>query len=84
MKDLLKFLPQILGFIPDLMKNLKGIVILFFVLGILGGLGYLGYIFVINYKDPYKCVSNQLYKQVSMDSDVYLFVGDYCVDGKSE
>jgi hypothetical protein len=38
----------------------------------------------MNYKDPYKCVSNQLYKQVSMDSDVYLFVGDYCVDGKSE
>lgn len=84
MKDLLKFLPQILGVLPDLMKNLKGIVILFFVLGILGGLGYLGYIFVINYKDPYKCVSNQLYKQVSMDSDVYLFVGDYCVDGKTE
>ena len=83
MKDLLKFLPQILGFIPDLIKNLKGIIILFFVLGILVGLGYLGYIFVMNYKDPYMCVNNQLYKQESMDSGVYLFVGDYCVDGKA-
>ena len=69
MKDILKFLPQILAFIPSLMGNLKSIVILVLVLGVLGGIGYGVYYYGINiYKDPYKCFNNEIYERMSVES----------------
>lgn len=76
MKDLLKFLPQILGYMPQIIKYIKYIPILM----ILGGIGYAGYYFVITYKDPYKCFNNEIYERMSIDSAVYKFKGGYCVD----
>ena len=83
MKDILKFLPQILAFIPSLMGNLKSIVILVLVLGVLGGIGYGVYYYGINiYKDPYKCFNNEIYERMSVESTVYQFKGCYCVNEK--
>ncbi len=62
---------------PELVKYIKYIPILM----ILAGIGYGIVYFVQNYKDPYQCFNNQLYKQVSIDSNIYTFVGDICVDG---
>jgi hypothetical protein len=78
MKQLLEILPKLLGMMPELVKYIKYIPILM----ILAGVGYGIVYFVQNYKDPYKCFNNQLYKQVSIDSNVYTFVGDICVDGQ--
>lgn len=80
MKDLLKFLPQILEFIPSIMGNLKSLIILVIVIGVFGGIGYGVYMYVINYRDPYKCFKGEIYKQISFDSDVYVFEGGYCID----
>ena len=83
MKDILKFLPQILAFIPSLMGNLKSIVILVLVLGVLGGIGYGVYYYGINiYKDTYKCFNNEIYERMSVESNVYQFKGGYCVNEK--
>jgi hypothetical protein len=35
-----------------------------------------------NHKDPYICVNNQVFEQLRIDSDVYVFVGSTCVDKK--
>ncbi len=78
MKQLLEILPKLLGMMPELVKYIKYIPILM----ILAGIGYGIVYFVQNYKDPYQCFNNQLYKQVSIDSNIYTFVGDICVDGK--
>ena len=73
-------LPKILGMMPELVKYIKYIPILM----ILAGIGY-GVLYVVqNYKDPYKCYNNQLFKQKSIDSNVYVFVGDICVSGDNE
>ena len=77
MKDLLKLLPQLLGMMPGIVKFLKYIPILM----ILAGVGYGAIYWTTNYKDPYKCVDNELYEQVRVDSNVYKFKGGYCVDG---
>ncbi|CAB4133423.1 hypothetical protein UFOVP257_185 [uncultured Caudovirales phage] len=77
MKDLLKILPQILGMMPGIVKFLKYIPILM----ILAGIGYGAIYWSKNYKDPFKCVDNQIYEQVRVDSNVYEFKGGYCVDG---
>ena len=63
---------------PEIVKYIKYIPILM----ILAAIGYGVMYFVQNYKDPYQCFNNQLYKQVSIDSNVYTFVGDICVDSK--
>ena len=78
MKQLLEMLPKLLGMMPEIVKYIK----YFPILMILAGIGYGIVYFVQNYKDPYQCFNNQLYKQVSIDSNVYTFVGDICVDSK--
>ena len=80
MKQLLEMLPKLLGMMPEIVKYIK----YFPILMILGGIGYGVVYFVQNYKDPYKCFNNQLFKQKSMDSNVYVFVGDVCVSGDDE
>jgi hypothetical protein len=80
MKDLLKFLPQFLEMMPGIVKYLKYIPILM----ILAGIGYGIFYWSQNYRDPFKCVDNQIYEQVRVDSNVYEFKGGYCVEGKDE
>ena len=80
MKDLLKFLPQFLEMMPGIVKFLKYIPILM----VLGGIGYGVFYWSQNYRDPFKCVDNQIYEQVRVDSNVYQFVGGYCVEGADE
>ena len=80
MKQLLEMLPKILGMMPEIVKYIK----YFPILMILGGIGYGTYYVVQNYKDPYKCYNNQLFQQKSIDSNVYVFVGDVCVSGNEE
>jgi hypothetical protein len=80
MKDLLKFLPQILELMPGIVKYLKYIPILM----ILAGIGYGIFFWSQNYRDPFKCVDNQIYEQVRVDSNVYEFKGGYCVEGKDK
>jgi hypothetical protein len=80
MKDLLKFLPQILEMMPGIVKYLKYIPILM----ILAGIGYGIFFWSQNYRDPFKCVDNQIYEQVRVDSNVYEFKGGYCVEGKDK
>ena len=77
MKQLLEMLPKILGAMPEIVKYIKYIPILM----ILGGIGFAAYYAMQNYKDPYLCYNNQLYAQKSIDSNVYIFVGDVCVSG---
>jgi len=48
---------------------------------ILVGIGYGVLYWFKNYRDPYKCVNNEIYEQVRVDSNVYQFKGGYCVDG---
>jgi hypothetical protein len=78
MKDLLDKLPQILGALPEVIKFLKYIPILM----VLGAIGYGAYYYAQNHKDPYKCVNNQVFEQLRVDSDVYVFKGETCVDAK--
>jgi hypothetical protein len=80
MKDLLKFLPQILELMPGIVKYLKYIPILM----VLAGIGYGIFFWSQNYRDPFKCVDNQIYEQVRVDSNVYEFKGGYCVEGKDK
>lgn len=80
MKQLLEMLPKLLGMMPEIVKYIK----YFPILMILGGVGYGVVYFVQNYKDPYKCFNNQLYAQKSIDSNVYVFVGDICVSSNDE
>jgi hypothetical protein len=77
MKDLLKFLPQFLEMMPGIVKYLKYIPILM----VLAGIGYGIFFWSQNYRDPFKCVDNQIYEQVRVDSNVYEFKGGYCVEG---
>ena len=77
MKDLLNILPKILELMPGIVQFLKHIPILM----ILAGIGYGAFYWSQNYRDPYKCVNNEIYEQVRMDSNVYQFKGGYCVDG---
>ena len=77
MKQLLEILPKLLGMMPELVKYIKYIPILM----VLAGVGYGVYYAAQNYKDPYKCFNNQLYQQKSIDSNVYIFIGDVCVSG---
>ena len=76
MKELLKNLPQILSALPEVVKYLKYLPIIM----ILAGVGFGVYSFFSSYRDPYKCVNNELYEQVRVDSNVYIFKGGYCVD----
>lgn len=80
MKQLLEMLPKLLGMMPELVKYIK----YFPILMILAGIGYGAVYFVQNYKDPYMCYNNQLFKQKSMDSNVYVFIGEICVSGNDE
>ena len=77
MKDLLNILPKILELMPGIVQFLKYIPVLM----ILAGIGYGAFYWSQNYRDPYKCVDNQIYEQVRMDSNVYEFKGGFCVDG---
>lgn len=78
MKDLLKFLPQILSALPELSKYIKILPILL----ALAGVGFGVYYFFSNYKDPYKCVNNHVFEQIRVDSNVYIFKGETCIDGE--
>ena len=77
MKELLNILPKLLELMPGIVKFLKYSPILM----ILAGIGYGAFYWSQNYRDPYKCVNNEIYEQVRMDSNVYQFKGGYCVDG---
>ena len=48
---------------------------------LMAGIGYGIYYAALHYKDPFVCYNNQLYKQKSWDSNVYIFIGDVCVSG---
>ncbi len=78
MKDLLEKLPQLLGMMPQIVQFLKYIPILM----ILAGIGYGVYYYAQNHKDPFICVNNQVFEQLRLDSDVYVFRGETCVDAK--
>jgi hypothetical protein len=80
MKDLLKYLPQILNILPGIIQYIKYIPVLM----ALGGIGYGTFYFVTSYKDPYKCVDNEIYERMSLDSNVYKFKGGYCVENTKE
>ena len=80
MRQLLDNLSKILGILPEIIKYLKYIPILM----ILAGIGYGAYYVALNYRDPYKCFNNQLFKQKSLDSNVYIFVGETCIDGNEK
>ena len=75
MKQLLEMLPKILGMMPEIVKYIK----YFPILMILGGIGYGVYYAMQSYRDPYKCVDNEVYEQLRVDSGVYIFKGGYCV-----
>ena len=77
MKQLLEMLPRILSAMPEIVKYIKYIPILM----LLAGIGFAVYYGAQRYKDPYLCYNNQLYAQKSIDSNVYIFVGDVCVSG---
>jgi hypothetical protein len=79
MKNLLDILPKLLELMPGIVQFLKYIPILM----VLAGIGYGAFYWSQNYKDPFKCVDNQIYEQVRVDSNVYEFKGGYCVDGAS-
>ena len=51
---------------------------------ILGGIGYGAMYWSQNYKDPYKCFNNEVYEQLRVDSDVYVFKGGYCITGEEK
>jgi hypothetical protein len=77
MKQLLEMLPKILSFMPEIVKYIK-------YLPILAGIaivGYLVYYATSNMKDPYKCYNNQLFEQKSVLSNVYIFIGETCIEG---
>jgi len=80
MKELLNILPKLLEMMPDIVKYLKYIPILM----VLAGIGYGIFFWSQNYRDPFKCVDNQIYEQVRVDSNVYEFKGGYCVEGKDK
>jgi hypothetical protein len=80
MKELLNILPKLLEMMPGIVKYLKYIPILM----VLAGIGYGIFFWSQNYRDPFKCVDNQIYEQVRVDSNVYEFKGGYCVEGKDK
>jgi hypothetical protein len=73
LKGLLDNLPKILEILPGIIKFLP-------ILLVVGGIAVGVYYFVISYKDPFKCVDNEIYEQLRFDSNVYKFKGGYCVD----
>jgi hypothetical protein len=73
LKGLLDNLPKILEVLPGIIKFLP-------ILLVVGGIAVGIYFFVISYKDPFKCVDNEIYEQLRFDSNVYKFKGGYCVD----
>lgn len=79
MKDLFKFIPQILQYLPQVIKYLKYIPILL----VLAAIAYVGYYLSENYRDPYMCHEGEIYERLSVDSNVYKFVGGNCVSGTS-
>ena len=80
MKNLLDILPKLLELMPGIVQFLKYIPILM----ILASVGYGVFYWSQNYRDPYKCVNNEIYEQVRVDSNVYEFKGGYCVDGSTK
>lgn len=80
MKALLEILPKLLELMPGIVKFLKYIPILM----VLAGIGYGAYYWTQNYRDPYKCFNNEVYEQLRVDSDVYVFKGGYCITGQNK
>jgi hypothetical protein len=73
LKGLLDNLPKILEILPTIFKLLPIILII-------GAICAGGYYIAIYYKDPFKCVDNEIYEQLRFDSKVYRFKGGYCVN----
>ena len=73
LKGLLENLPKILEVLPGIIKFIP-------ILIIVGGIGVGVYYFIKSYKDPFKCVDNEIYEQLCFDSNVYKFKGGYCVN----
>ena len=80
LKALLDILPKLLELMPEIVKFLKYIPILM----VLAGIGYGVYYATQNYRDPYKCFNNEVYEQLRVDSDVYVFKGGYCITGEEK
>lgn len=72
LRGLLQYLPQILQILPSVARFLPAIIIVVLISASV-------YWFAINYKDPYKCVDNEIYEQIRWDSNVYKFKGGYCI-----
>ena len=70
-------LPKILELMPGIVKYIKYLPIL----AVIAIVGYLAYYATNNMKDPYLCYNNQLFEQKSALSNVYIFIGETCVDG---
>ena len=54
------------------------------ILTVLSGFLFGSYVLYNSYEDPYKCFGGEIFKRKSIDSDVYEFVGGYCVDKSDE
>jgi hypothetical protein len=80
LKALLEILPKLLELMPGIVKFLKYIPIIM----VLAGIGYGVYYWTQNYRDPYKCFNNEVYEQLRVDSDVYVFKGGYCITGQDK
>lgn len=72
MKDLLKYLPQLLSILPSIIKYVP-------ILLIIGGVGYGGWYFANQLPPTHLCINNELY-ELQLGSTVYSFKGTYCID----
>ncbi len=79
MKNLLENLQKILPLVLQVFQSLGAFGKMLPWLFLAAAIGGAGYYAVLNYKDPYKCVDNEIYEQIRWDSNVYKFKGGYCV-----
>jgi hypothetical protein len=82
LENLQKILPlvlQVFTMLGSVGKMLKAFGRMLPWLILIAALGGAGYYAVLNYKDPYKCVNNEIYELIKWDSNVYKFKGGYCV-----
>ncbi len=79
MKNLLENLQKILPLVLQVFQSLGAFGKMLPWLMLIAALGGAGYFLFLNYKDPFKCVDNEIYEQIRWDSNVYKFKGGYCV-----
>ena len=84
MKNLLENLQKILPTLLKIFEMLGAFGKMLPWLILVAAIGGAGYFIFLNYKDPYKCVDNEIYEQLRVDSDVYVFKGGYCITGQNK